>query len=375
MSGDFEAKTPGSQLIATTKLEPVTENMATVYKQHTTLVKPGLEQLTASIMSNRAQIAMGQLTAADFEANRENLSNLTMIQLDKSVRGQQQQYFHLDNIFQGITTDQLLYRIPFQDNPFAAKEVGAREEYDTAHIVYDEISFDLKKIVTSWDIALEDPLRTLISPTIPLAQNNVWSLAFKKEKDAAVALSKLKYHYKKGNATDKPESHFTTTTTQTDTITNPEALTGEKIHSDNKSVNEIQTARNQFLQAFDIPLTHFACSPKTAMDLAQNTWTENNTIFNVEAYRTNGGVRAFPGLADATLVISLAVPDSVVYGVCKEQGALIKADGPKITKTWEENNKFTTRTAHVDFYQYKCAHEDLTKIDRKFGCIIDIATS
>ena len=124
----------------------------------------------------------------------------------------------------------------------------------------------------------------------------------------------------------------------------------------------------------DVILTHFACSPRTAQEIAQNTWTEPNTIFNVEAYRTNGGVRPFPGLSDATMVISQVVPENVLYGASKPNNVLVKAEGPKITKTWEDNSRFTMQTATADFHQYKCAHEDLT-MDRKFGVIVDLQTT
>ena len=370
------ANTVWPTLLATSRTEEIVDaNGVKTFKIHNTPVDQKIKEAVSLMASNKQGILSGSLKAADFDANRDNLSHLTMIQLDKEIRGQQAEYFHLDHMFSNITVDQLLYRYSFQDNVAAAQKLGPRQEYDTTKVTYDEVQLDLEKTVVSWDIALEDTLRPLLDATKPLINNNLWSMMFQKEKDAAVALSKLKYHYKKSD-TGTPESHFTATTEQsgnTNAISNPETLSDAGIHSEYKPVNEINTARNLFLEAFDIPLDYFACSPETAAKLAQNTWTRNNTIFNVEAYRTSGGVRGFPGLDNATMVISLALPENILYATNKANTAMLKADGPKITKVYEVPGKFTMQHANADFYQYKCAHEDLSKITRKFGCIIDLS--
>ena len=128
------------------------------------------------------------------------------------------------------------------------------------------------------------------------------------------------------------------------------------------------------MQQYDVVLTHCAMSPQTAMEIAQNTWTDTNTINNVEAYRTRGGIRQFPGLSETTAVISQVVDDNKLYFAAKEHNVLVKAEGPKITKSWEDNDRWTNKTATADFHQYKCAHEDLT-MNRKFGLIIDLQTT
>ena len=153
---------------------------------------------------------------------------------------------------------------------------------------------------------IEDPLRALISPTIPLEQTNEYSMKYFREKEAAAALMELKYHfdYTKKAKTAVGAFDLEKTATNNQLLPNPEKFTAGNVHSDNKFVNIIQKARTRFMRENDMMLTHFACSPTTAMQIAQNTWTENNTIFNVEAYRTTGGVRQFPGLANATMVIA-----------------------------------------------------------------------
>ena len=342
------------------------------YQTKTNLHNYSLQQLAASISQNKLKIRTGQLTAADYEAQRDNLDHLILIRLHQQLMGEQERWFYLDEMFNTLTLDTLLYRMSFQNNPAATQEVGPREEYDTAKVEYDEISFSLTKKVTSWDIPIEDPLRALINPITPLQKNNEWSNLYYRENDALKALQAIGNHYTK-DATGAGK--FTATSAPTDNatkrISNPSDLASGNVHSDNKTVNELQDLRNAFLKQYDMDLTHWACSPKTAMAIAQNTWTQNNTIFNVEAYRTRGGVRSFPGLADATMVISIACPDNVLYAVNKPFGALWKAEGPKITKSWEDNTRWTQQTAKADFFQYKCAHEDLT-LNRKFGVIVDL---
>ena len=344
-------------------------------KTNTTLIDGGIKQLAASVARNKSAILTGSLTAADYEAGRDNIDHLTLIRLYNRLMGDQMKWFHLDEMFNNIQIDKLLFRMSFRDNPAAAQKVGKREEYDTAKVVYDEIEFDLPKYVVSWDIAIEDPLRAMIEPTTPLQQTNDYSMSYNKEAEAFAALKRIGNHYTKdASGTGKFTAKSAPADSNTKRISNPKALTAGNVHSDEKVVNEIQDASNEFMEEYDMILTHYAMSPKTAMAIAQNTWTDPNTIHNVAAYRTNGGVRQFPGLPDATAVISQMVDDNKLYAVSKPTNVLVKADGPKITKTWEDNTRFTSQTATLDFFQYKCAHEDLTKIDRKFGVIFDLKT-
>lgn len=379
VSGDHESVPYNAPLLAKTDF---TENKSTdkvrldakTLKVNTTPLSAKIKKLASLIAKNKEKIMLGQLSAVDFEAGRENLDHLILIRLYNQLMGEQYRWFHLDEMFNGINVDKLLLRMSFRDNPAVAQKVPRRKQYDTTKVEYDEISLALEKIVVSYDMPIEDPLRALIDPVLPLQQSNEYSMAYYRENEAKAALNQLKYHYRKdatGGAKFTPTRAPTDNNTQR--ISNPNTLAAGNVHSDYKVVNEIQDMRNAFMEEFDAILTHFACSPRTAMQLAQNTWTEPNTIFNVEAYRTNGGVRPFPGLSDATMVISQVLDDSVLYAASKPNNVLIKAEGPKITKTWEDNSRWTMQTATADFHQYKCAHEDLT-FDRKFGVIVDLHT-
>ena len=373
ISGYHEQAPHISTLLASAHLDGTGKDA----KLKTILHNPQIKSLAASINNNRTKIYGGQLSAADFEANRANLDSLILIRLYNQIMGEQEKWFHLDDMFNNMNVDGLLYRVPFKDAPAAAQDVPRRGEYDTSKVNFDEINLDLHKIVVSHDMPIEDPLRALINPLTPLQSTDEYSMAYHREREALAALQQLKYFYKKDA---KGEERFTTTdestidNDNTARVANPNSISANATHSTYKMVNEMQDMRNAFMAQYDIILTHFAMSPRTAMNIAQNTWTEPNTIFNVEAYRTSGGSRPFPGLSGATAVISQIVPDNVIYAGSKPNNIFIKAEGPKITKTWEDNNHWTTQTATADFHQYKCAHEDLS-ITRKFGIIIPLSST
>lgn len=343
-------------------------------KIDTQLLNRQFKALVSSIAANKNQIEVGGLTAADFEAQRNNLDHLILIRLYNQLMGEQVTWFHLDNMFNQINVDKLLLRMSFKDNPADAQTVPRRGQYDPTLVNYEEINFDLPKVVVSHDMPLEDPLRALIDPIQPLQATNDYSMLYHREQEALDALNQIGNYYRRSQT---GEAAFNSTAPQTaaaDTIANPNTISATGTHSTHKMVNQLQDARNEFMSTYDVILTHFAMSPRTAMEIAQNTWTEPNTIFNVEAFRTNGGVRPFPGLSDATAVISQLVPDNILYAAAKPQNVLVKAEGPKITRTWEDESRWTTQTATADFHQYKCAHEDLT-FARKFAVIFNIATS
>ena len=345
-------------------------NMDHAFDAHTRLYSPELRRASQWVASHRGHFG---LQAATYDNARDELDHLTLIRLYNQLRGELQRWFHLDEMFQKITVDKLLLRMAFRGDPARAQRVGAREPYDVARLQADEIQFDLGKIVTSFDIAIEDPMRTMIDPIGPLQENDAFALAYKREFEAAAALKNIGNYYTKSAS---GEAQFNATTLPADTdaarISKPDALTAGNVHSDKRTANQIHLMRVAFLRRYSINLTHFAMSPMTIQTLAQNTWTNPNTIFNVENYRTVGGVLPMPGITDAIAVVSPALEDNVIYAASKPSGVLLLAEGPKITKTWYNNIVFTQQTAHLDFVQYKCAHEDLKKITRRFACILPL---
>lgn len=347
------------------------------WKAVSTPVDPQLYAVARQIAAQKTRIRTGQLTAADIRIGGAELDPLVLVRLHDQLMGEQMKWFHLDAMFTSFNLNQLVYRMSFKDNVAAAQEVPERAEYDITKVAYDDIDFRLTKLVTAYDITIEDTLRATLDPVAPLKQSNDYAMAFQRERRALAALKRIGNHYKKDATTVKTRFEGGKPTDDNVTrISNPGTLEGTgKYHSEFKVANELQIMKNQFMEAYDMLLTHAACSPNTAMAIAQNTWTEENTLNKVSAFRTSGGVRAFPGLSDTTMVVSQIVPDNVLYFTCKPSGILVKAEGPKISKAWEDNNKYTQMASQLDFNQYKCAHEDITNIKRRFGVIVDLSTA
>lgn len=349
----------------------------------TKLYSQQLAALTAALHANRDKIMAGQinmnsLTGAAFVEGKSNLDHLILVKLHQQLQGALQRWFYLDEMFTSMPMDKLTMRISFKDNPAAAQKIPRRQEYNIARVAYDEILFNLEKLVVAYDMPIEDPMRALINPVQPLKDANEYANKYARELDALEALKELKYVYKKDAAAGEKfdsDELSDVQNTNAEAISNPTTIGAGGIHSAFKTVNEIQTARTEFLTENDNILTHAACSPKTAMEIAQNTWTGPNTIFNVEAYRTAGGVRPFPGLSDATMVISAICPNDILYWSSKPSLPLVLGEGPKMTQSWNDYDRWTDKTASADFYQYKCAHEDLNEITRKFGCIMKISSA
>ena len=370
VKGWHESMPSSPALLASVRTTRTDDNI----KFSTTLHDPGMRQLVASLKANKSRVYNGQLSAADVEIGRDNIDHLTLIRLYNQIMGQQEKWFYLDSMFNSINVDKLLLRMPFRDNAAAAQEVPKREEYNVSEVKYDEIQFDLPKIVVSHDMAIEDPMRALISPLIPLQQVDDYSMAYRREQEAVAALNQIGNYYKKSASGTAKFTSTSKATATADKISNPLSMDAGGVHSANRVADELQEMINDFMEQYDVILTHCACSPTTATKLAANTWTKPNTLFNVEAYRTSGGMRQFPGLEGKTMVISQLVPNDTLYFAAKAQNVLVKAEGPKITKSWEDNRRFVTQTATADFHQYKCAHEDLT-IKRKFALIATLDTA
>ena len=375
-----DARILGASNVKTIPAKDPNENPT--YKMETQITDPGLYAAASMIAKNKTRIRAGQLSAADIRIGGAELDPLVLVRLHDQIMGEQMRWFHLDAMFNEMKLDQLVKRMTFKDNIASVQEVPERTEYDITKMAYDDINFYLTKLVAAYDISIEDKLRATLDPVSPLQQSNDYAMAYQRERRAARALANLKYIYDKSATAG---SAFTTTTTPAGKIPTdnrgssgvsknlgaPLDIATGGVHSKNRIANEIQIMKNLFMEENDLMLTHGACSPNTAMEIAQNTWTQPNTIFSVEAYRTNGGTRPFPGVSETTMVISQILPDNVIFWSCKPSGVLTKAEGPKISKAWEDNNKFTNVAAQLDFNQYKCAHEDLdtNKLSRKFGCI------
>jgi len=325
-------------------------------KWNTTLGDSQMLKAAQTLAAIKQQYNTGSLSAADESLGNDPLAPLIQIRLHQKIMGEQQKYFFLDQAFNQISVDTLLYRMPFQDNPAAAQTVGPREQYDVNKINYAEVLFELVKTVTSYDIAWEDLLRSTINPRTPLQANMDWSLAYKREQSAAAALKAGIKNYYNG-------SNFTSTSKpgQSGKRIEPDKITGGNVHSDEKVANWLMEGTLEFTKISDLMVNTAVAHPRTAWRIAQNTWTEPNTIFNVAAYRNAGGSLPFPGIPNVTLVTSQFIDKDVIYWYNKATNVAVRAVGPTTTKSWYDNTRFRDIHAMAEFYQYKVVADDLRK--------------
>ena len=128
------------------------------------MLDASMRHSAALVAANRERLMTSPLSAADYIANKDNLDHLILVRLYNKLMGDQQKWFYLDEMFTTIQMDKLTLRMPFRDNPAAAQFVGRHERYDITEVAYDEVVFNLRKLVTSYSVPIEDPLRAMISP-------------------------------------------------------------------------------------------------------------------------------------------------------------------------------------------------------------------
>lgn len=375
VSGKQDTLTANSHILARLEInEPDQLNASSdgypTFKTY--VVDPSIQRaaaLTAQIKEERRRT--GLLTGADETVLGDPLAPLIHIRLHQDILGKQRRHFHLDSAAVKMTVDDIYYRMSFQDNPEASQFVPPRGEYDVNKIEYYESQLKLDKLVTGRDVAWEDKLRVLLDFIQTQRDNMKWSAAYKREKSAAKALTDI-------TATGKTWGNTTGFTNTKPSDAGHKLMPGKyaanATHATQKTANIIQDQVNIFTKTHDLYIDTMICHPKFGMALATNSWTRNNTIFNVEAYRTSGGVRTAPGLDDITMVSSMHVPEDVVYFIAKDEKPFILAQGPTQMKSWDEPKRFTEVEAAAEFFQYKWMPKDFqSKTDRiwGFGMVVD----
>ena len=402
-------------MYASAKLEPATitrvpgaDDTITPGRWNTTnLTKPMRAAVEAA---NWIKQKTGGLYAADDSIPQvaDRLAPLILVRLHQQIMGQMQTWFHLDSAYNHIQVDKLLYRMPFQDNPAAVQRVGIREQYDVNKVEYFESTFDLRKIVASYDVAWEDALRATIDFEPTLQANMDYSQKFVREQDAATGIMQMGHptaarrgrnpanarwwdietnSFKTFSATDAPVGNGANDVINADgvwkdadKVLKPGQISGtdgDGFHSAERTVDKIQFAIHEFVRQNDMHISACVCSPRVGMRLASNTFTGPNMINNVEAYRTTtGGTRSLPGLPEVTMVMSLFMDDHTIYLYNKEDNPLTLAQGPSQTKQIDDPTRFRKIMATAQFYQYKYTPEDFRdKLERFWGFAIPITPS
>ena len=266
----------------------------------------------------------------------------------------QQKLSPLDSVFTGLDLDGTVHDEEFRTNvsePQTVPHLGRYEPNDK----YGTLRFDLRNAPNSYDV----PTGFAKDAPYDEAYADVLSALRRREQSAAAALKHIPYHYHK-NTSGNPEFFRTEIPDDAQRICYPDGNI-----SNPKTLDEICRFVGRFAKGSKLPPTHAACSPYTATLMGLNTETGADPRFEAR-----GGEFPFPGLPShdpwtPKMAVSPACPDDVLYVTSKMSRVLLRAEGPKITR------REPGALAVTDFFQYKCAYQDL-QTDSPFACIIDL---
>ena len=300
-----------------------------------------LGALAASVAKNPGM----SLNAAVSIANATNLTHLQLIRLLPEAQGVPDEYFFLEEMFVKRDVPQLEYRETFYDTTATAKYLRRMEESKATDTKYDEIKYDLPKLVDSVYTPIEDIFRTIINPQqVDLSQLN-WGFKWKRNQSALAALGQI------GN-TQSAIGKF-------------ESIGAGELHSDNRSAKELNELFNQFLKANDVSITHVAMNTKLFTEYTENTWTKSGPLDLNPIRLAGGGVVPLPGIQGVTAVVDVSLPDNTIYAVNKPN-ALRLGEGPKIMRRYYDEHKDAEAIKMLDFHQHLSVDNEISKLSRKF---------
>jgi len=282
--------------------------------------------------------------------NAENLTHLQLIRLFPEAQGTPVEYFFLDELFIKRDVAMLEYREPFRNVNLTGEYLGRMEESKIAKVDYDEIKYDLPKLVDKSYVPIEDILRTIIDPQRIQLEQMEWNFKFNRNQTAKRALDKI------GN----PE-----------TVENWFDI-GSNVHSTNRAASALNSLFNDFLTENDVPITHTAMNAKMLSTLTENTFTHPGGPDGIDAIRVQGGgIIEMPGIPGVTAVIDPLIEDDKIFAINKPN-ALRLGEGPKIMRRYYDEERDSEVVKKLDFHEYIAVNDQLTKIDRNFGITITV---
>lgn len=323
-----------------------------------TMTNPRLTALFAKVNSYANSyyggMATSQLQAATTIADKTNISNLQLIRLFPELQGTPDDYFWLDEMFTTRDVPQLEGREAFYDTTATAQYRDRLEESGATKTKYDEIKYDLKKLVDKVYTPIEDIMRTIINPqTVDLGQLR-YGFKWKRNQSALKALKDISNNQGQ--------------------LTKFEKIAAGDIHSTGHAAKELNEKFNEFLKANDVRITHVAMNTKLFIEYTENTWTGRGPLV-IDAIRSNGGgVMPLPGIVGVTAVIDVSIPDNTIYCVNKPN-ALRLGEGPKIMRRYYDEERDAEAIKVLDFHQYLATNKQITKLSRKFGMTLTVATA
>ena len=288
-------------------------------------------------------------------ANSINLTHLQLIRLFPEIQGKPAEYFFAEQMFMPRDIPMLEFREPFYDTVQTAEYLNRMEPSGITGTKYDEIRYDLPKLVDKVYTPIEDIMRTIINPkTIDLNQI-IWGMKRKRNLRAIEVLKEI------GN-------------TQTANISEIENIPSTAFHSRGHTAKEIVEASAQFLKTNDVPINRIAMSLSTFLEYGENTWTHPGGPTGMSYERTQfGGVFPMPGIPGVTAVVDVNIPDGKFYCINYENGLRL-GEGPKIMRNYYDEERDSEAIKILDFHQHIAVNSQLTKLNRKFGMILNITT-
>jgi hypothetical protein len=309
-----------------------------------------MQDKTAALFARIANDNLS-LSAATAIANSENITHLQLIRLFEAAQGVPDVYFHIDAMYVTRDIPQLEFRETFYDTTQDVEYLGRMEESKVTKTDYDEIEYDLQKLVGKTYNPIEDIMRTIINPQ-QIDQSQIdWGMTRRRNQEGINQLAKI------GNATANLPSP---------------ADIGSDFHSTNNTGNDLLELFKDFLIKNDVSIDHVAMSPTMYANYTSNTWTENGGPTGLAPMRLpSGGVVPFPGIPGITAVVdSMITNDEVMYAINKAN-ALRLGQGPIIMRRYYDEERDGEVIKKLDFNQYIAVNEQLTKLTRDYGLTVN----
>lgn len=341
------SKPLGGKLLATVKRSSAQLSGSQVIPNGRVIPNNQMASLSAAVASNPE----ASLDAAVSIANSTNLTHLQLIRLLPEAQGVPDKYFYLEEMFTVRDVPNLEYRETFYDTTATARYLRRMEETKATKTIYDEIKYDLPKLVDSVYTPIEDIFRTIINPqTVDLSQLR-WGFEWKRNQSALAALKKI-------SNVQSAVGKF-------------ETIGAADFHSTNRAAKELNELFNDFLKANDVRITHVAMNTKLFTEYTENTWTKNGPT-DLNPIRMNGGgVVPLPGVQGVTAVVDVSVPDNTIYCVNKPNGLRL-GEGPKIMRRYYDEDRDADAIKMLDFHEHIAVNDQITKLTRKFGMEIPV---
>ena len=323
--------------------------------------------LSAAAKSVHRTMAAGDgmpLMGAEGVANSENLSHLQLIRLFPEAQAAPERYFYLEDAFVKREIPMLEFRETFRDVNDAVEYLDRMEETKITKTSYQEIKYDLKKLVGKVYTPIEDIMRTIINPQMVDLENLRWNYAWKRNK---LAIEQIKKIARKADGT-AITGDTATALSDGDKVGNPLTLASTGgVHSANRIASKINEFCHAFLKRNDLSVTHLLWNTDDYTTYTENTWTRKGPIELSPERMPSGGVVETPGLTGITSIVDLEVPKGTIFAINKSN-ALRIGEGPKIMRRYYDEERDSEAIKMLDFVQFLSVDDQIgDKLGRNFA--------